>query len=132
MARLSGLQREVLSLYRQCFREIRKKPTVNSLPDPLNLSSSNAVKLIEYAKGCPGEFQEIREVCEEFPVSMMAAVSTGPITGSKTMLTSYARAEFRKNLNVSKKDFAAVEYLLRKGHRQLEMYSSPGIRNIAQ
>jgi len=43
-----------------------------------------------------------------------------------------ARTEFRKNLNVSKKDFAAVEYLLRKGHRQLEMYSSPGIRNIAQ
>ncbi|KAL1881037.1 hypothetical protein Plec18167_003578 [Paecilomyces lecythidis] len=101
MARLSGLQREVLSLYRQCFREIRKKPTVNSLPDPLNLSS-NAVKLIEYAKDAQENFRK------------------------------YARAEFRKNLNVSKKDFAAVEYLLRKGHRQLEMYSSPGIRNIAQ
>ncbi|KAJ9201129.1 complex 1 protein-domain-containing protein [Paecilomyces variotii] len=79
MARLSGLQREVLSLYRQCFREIRKKPT---------------------------------DAQENF--------------------RNYARTEFRKNLNVSKKDFAAVEYLLRKGHRQLEMYSSPGIRNIAQ
>lgn len=31
MARLSGLQREVLSLYRQCLREIRKKPTVSDL-----------------------------------------------------------------------------------------------------
>ncbi|KAJ5084334.1 hypothetical protein NUU61_008913 [Penicillium alfredii] len=60
MARLSGLQREVLSLYRQCLREIRKKPV----------------------------------------------------------------------RSVSKKDFGAVEYLLRKGHRQLEMYASPGIRNI--
>jgi hypothetical protein len=28
MARLSGLQREVLSLYRQCLREVRKKPIV--------------------------------------------------------------------------------------------------------
>ncbi|KAL3457779.1 hypothetical protein BJX64DRAFT_268226 [Aspergillus heterothallicus] len=26
MARLSGLQKEVLSLYRKCLREIRKKP----------------------------------------------------------------------------------------------------------
>jgi succinate dehydrogenase assembly factor 1 len=40
------------------------------------------------------------------------------------------RAEFQKHLSVNKKDFSAVEYLLRKGHRQLEMYASPGIRNI--
>jgi succinate dehydrogenase assembly factor 1 len=31
---------------------------------------------------------------------------------------------------VSKKDFGAIEYLLRKGQRQLEMYAAPGIRNI--
>ncbi|KAL2007115.1 hypothetical protein VTN00DRAFT_8553 [Thermoascus crustaceus] len=79
MARLSGLQREVLSLYRKCLREARKKPV------------------------------EARNNFKDF-----------------------ARTEFRKNLSVSKKDFAAIEYLLRKGHRQLEMYSSPGIRNIAR
>lgn len=39
-------------------------------------------------------------------------------------------AEFQKHLSVNKKDFSAIEYLLRKGHRQLEMYASPGIRNI--
>lgn len=33
MARLSGLQREVLSLYRKCLREIRKKPAVSSSSD---------------------------------------------------------------------------------------------------
>ncbi|KAJ6003381.1 hypothetical protein N7451_005928 [Penicillium sp. IBT 35674x] len=77
MARLSGLQREVLSLYRQCFREIRKKP----------IESRNNFK-------------------------------------------NYARAEFQKHLSVSKKDFSTIEYLLRKGQRQLEMYASPGTRNI--
>ncbi|RAL08687.1 succinate dehydrogenase assembly factor 1 [Aspergillus homomorphus CBS 101889] len=77
MARLSGLQREVLSLYRKCLREIRKKPA---------------------------------ETRENFRV--------------------YARAEFQKQVTVSKKDFTAIEYLLRKGQRQLETYSSPGIRNI--
>ncbi|KAJ5217539.1 uncharacterized protein N7469_011164 [Penicillium citrinum] len=77
MARLSGLQREVLSLYRQCFREIRNKPA-----------------------------------------------------DSRNNFKQYARAEFQKHRSVNKKDFGAVEYLLRKGHRQLEMYSSLGIRNI--
>lgn len=40
------------------------------------------------------------------------------------------RNEFRRNAAIDKKDFAAVEYLLRKGHRQLEIYSAPGITNI--
>ena len=41
-----------------------------------------------------------------------------------------SRNEFKKNAAVDKKDFAAIEYLLRKGHRQLEIYSAPGITNI--
>ena len=40
------------------------------------------------------------------------------------------RSEFRKNVQLDKKDFAAIEYLLRKGQRQLEIYSAPGITNI--
>ena len=40
------------------------------------------------------------------------------------------RTEFEKNIALDKKDFTAIEYLLRKGQRQLEIYSSPGIRNI--
>ena len=40
------------------------------------------------------------------------------------------RTEFERNIGLDKKDFAAIEYLLRNGQRQLEIYSSPGIRNI--
>lgn len=75
--RLSGLQRGVLSLYRQCLREIEKKPA---------------------------------DVRENFK--------------------GFARTEFERSIGLDKKDFAAIEYLLRKGQRQLEIYSSPGIRNI--
>jgi succinate dehydrogenase assembly factor 1 len=32
---------------------------------------------------------------------------------------------------VGKKDFGAIEYLLRSGRRKLETYSDPGIRNIS-
>ncbi|KAJ6044637.1 hypothetical protein N7499_007139 [Penicillium canescens] len=93
MARLSGLQRDVLSLYRKCLREIRKKPTV-------------------------GIFQ---------PHSVSHLIV---LQESRPNFKAHARAEFQKHLSVNKKDFSAVEYLLRKGHRQLEMYASPGIRNI--
>lgn len=42
----------------------------------------------------------------------------------------FERTEFEKNIALGKKDFGAIEYLLRKGQRQLEIYSAPGIRNI--
>lgn len=40
------------------------------------------------------------------------------------------RSEFNKNIQVDKRDFAAIEFLLRKGKRQLELYSAPGIKDI--
>ncbi|CAP74269.1 hypothetical protein N7489_006010 [Penicillium chrysogenum] len=80
MARLSGLQRDVLSLYRKCLREIRNKPEVD--------------------------------------------------IGTIRLRRDIYRAEFQKHLSVNKKDFSTIEYLLRKGHRQLELYATPGIRNI--
>lgn len=33
-------------------------------------------------------------------------------------------------MSIEKRDFAAIEFLLRKGRRQLENYSSPGIKDI--
>ncbi|KAL2284593.1 hypothetical protein FJTKL_08940 [Diaporthe vaccinii] len=77
MARLSGLQKEVLNLYRQCLRETRKKPDV-----------------------------------------------------ARKHFEAFARSEFHKNLSIEKRDFAAIEFLLRKGRRQLESYSGPGIKDI--
>jgi len=40
------------------------------------------------------------------------------------------RNEFEKAIGLDKKDFSAIEYLMRKGQRQIEMYSSPGIKDI--
>ncbi|KAL1640346.1 hypothetical protein SLS58_007019 [Diplodia intermedia] len=77
MPRYSGLQRDVLSLYRQCLRVARAKP------------------------------QETRKHFEQF-----------------------ARQEFEKSLALEKRDFGAIEYMLRRGHRQLEIYEDPGIRDI--
>ncbi|KAF9886192.1 hypothetical protein FE257_011915 [Aspergillus nanangensis] len=105
MARLSGLQRDVLSLYRKCLREIRKKPIVSVLG-----SITPTIKSLDG------------------PWAKLLLLSANQDTRGN--FKSYARAEFEKYISVSKKDFNAIEYLLRKGQRQLEMYSSPGIRNI--
>jgi hypothetical protein len=42
----------------------------------------------------------------------------------------FNRHEFSRNLAIDKRDFAAIEFLLRKGRRQLEVYGSPGIKDI--
>ncbi|KAH7069405.1 complex 1 protein-domain-containing protein [Paraphoma chrysanthemicola] len=77
MARLSGLQRDVLSLYRQCLRALKEKPN-----------------------------------------------------DTRHHFRDFARNEFRKHLDVGKKDFSTIEYLLRRGRNQLETYRDPGIRDI--
>ncbi|KAJ8125710.1 hypothetical protein O1611_g7928 [Lasiodiplodia mahajangana] len=70
--RLSGLQKEVLSLYRSCLRESRKKPKV-----------------------------------------------------ARPHFEAFARSEFDRNIKIDKRDFSAIEFLLRKGRRQLDVYSAP-------
>jgi hypothetical protein len=49
---------------------------------------------------------------------------------TKDKFKDFARVEFRKNLDLNKKDFSTIEFLLRKGNRQLEIYDDPGIKNI--
>jgi len=78
MPRLSGLQKDVLSLYRNCLRAARKKPA-----------------------------------------------------DTRPNFEAFARNEFEKNTKMDKKDFGTIEFMLRKGNRQLEIYAVPGVRNVA-
>ncbi|KAM3476710.1 hypothetical protein MY4038_006057 [Beauveria bassiana] len=85
--RLSGLQKEVLALYRHCLRESRKKPEVPACPTPTR-------------------------------------------SATRPHFQAFARSEFAKSRDIDKRDFAAIEFLLRKGKRQLQVYSSSGIKDI--
>ncbi|KAK9453441.1 complex 1 protein-domain-containing protein [Dipodascopsis uninucleata] len=76
--KLSGLQRDVLSLYRTGLRAVRKKPP---------------------------------ESRENFRL--------------------FLRKQFEDNRKLNKSDFSTIEYLLRRGRNQLEIYASPGVRNVA-
>ena len=73
---LSGLQKDVINLYRSCIRASYKK---------------------------------------------------GP---ARQEFIDYARQEFHKFRGLSRKDFTTIEYLLRRGNRQLETYSSPNLTRV--
>ncbi len=78
MRPLTGLQREVLSLYRRCLRACRSKPAP-----------------------------------------------------TRPHFEAFTRSEFGRNLKaVDKKDFATIEFMLRKGNRQLGVYGQEGVRDI--
>ena len=40
------------------------------------------------------------------------------------------RSEFRAHVDLDKKDFGTIEYLLRRGRRQLDTYREEGIRDV--
>lgn len=42
----------------------------------------------------------------------------------------FTRQEFEKHRDLERKDITTIEYLLRTGHRKLEMFSNPNLRKI--
>lgn len=123
MARLSGLQKEVLVLYRNCLREARKKPEVRSRrrgPLPPTL-----------VKQCVGSTDISRRRVENISKPSRGWSYFLYRKGTRFFQADLSlRTEFEKNLAVEKRDFAAIEFLLRKGRRQLDSYSAPGIKDI--
>ncbi|KAH8554984.1 hypothetical protein BGW37DRAFT_219178 [Umbelopsis sp. PMI_123] len=74
--RRSGLQQDVINLYRACFRAARQKPLEN-----------------------------------------------------RQHFYTFIRQQFRQH-ELKRNDFATIEYMLRRGKRQLETYSSPSIQDV--
>ena len=124
MARLSGIQRDVLALYRSSLRMIKTKPKVSSIP-VVQHPFPRGIVLINECVGFPGEFSRVHQVRINPPPSPWE------IQRVCDLLTLRARREFRQHLAINKKDFTTVEHLLRVGQRKLEMYSQPGVRNIS-
>ena len=108
---------------------------------------SNLVNANRSRSGIPAELQAFRPVRDPTQpnrqLTQLTPIQTSSppnaqvlghkyhsVSGTQLTNAPLHRQEFRKNLDISKKDFTAIEYLVRKGHRQLEMYSNPGIRNI--
>mmetsp|Transcript_25894 Transcript_25894/g.44050 ORF Transcript_25894/g.44050 Transcript_25894/m.44050 type:complete len:107 (+) Transcript_25894:1433-1753(+) len=98
--RRSGLQKDVLSLYRRILREAHRKDAAMSKNGDVNASFLSLL-------------QEEEEVGER---------------SSTTTTTSYARKQFRSEATaVKRSDFKTIEYKIRRGDKQLKLLKMPGV-----
>ena len=127
MSRLSGLQQDVMSLYRRVLREAMKKDRFEQeqhhvLKNADNTKTSNSIHLESYHKS----FLELRRHRND----IVSATSADPSIQIST--TEYAINEFRKQaLSVQRSDFKKIDYMIRKGDKQIRLLRMPGVRLVS-
>jgi hypothetical protein len=110
MGAKSGIQKEVLALYRTLLREASKKDRIAAATPP---------GLTTTATG-PSTTTEI----ETSFYSLLFAESD-------SSSTAHVRYEFRRQASlVSRKDFRAIEYKIRHGYKQIKLLQMPGVVNF--
>jgi hypothetical protein len=98
--RLSGVQKEVLALYRAVLRQALRKDR-----DSLNNGGSNS-------------FLDL--LSNKYTLDEHAFTTT-----------SYASQEFRKQASsVKRSEFKRIEYMIRKGQKQIKLMQMPGVHSI--
>lgn len=111
MARHSGLQKQVLGLYRRILRVASEKDrslvaTAATATAPSSSSSSSSTTAS----------------------SEHVFASARKDTNSSTW---FARQEFRKQASqVQRNDFKKIEYMIRKGEKHLKLLNMPGVNTI--
>lgn len=63
-------------------------------------------------------------------IALATRTLADPKQDARPAFRAFARKAFDENRGINKRDFGLIEYQLRKGKRQLELYSSPGVRKI--
>ena len=110
---LSGLQREVLGLYRSLLREAIKKDKLQQGTS----KNSNSISSV----GVSG-------------VGIVRPLFGGGGGGggaSTSTTVSYVRSEFRRQCNqVERNDYKRIEYQIRQGYKQVKVLQMPGVKMV--
>jgi len=104
MGAKSGIQKEVLALYRTLLREASKK---DRLAAATTATSSSPATQIE------------------------ASFYSLLLDESDSSSTNHVRYEFRRQASkVSRKDFRGIEHKIRHGYKQIKLLQMPGVVNF--
>ena len=131
IARLSGLQKDVLALYRSILREAlcKDRKAASPLPSPSSTVSFHPQQQQQHdAKDATGadssnNHHQHRHQ-HRLPFSQI-------IQSASNSTTSYARKKFRQDAElVRRSDFKKTEYLIRKGKKQLQLLKMPGVNVV--
>uniref|UniRef100_A0A7S4AD26 Uncharacterized protein n=1 Tax=Pseudo-nitzschia australis TaxID=44445 RepID=A0A7S4AD26_9STRA len=102
MGAKSGIQKEVLALYRTLLREASKK-------DRMAAAAASGSKI----------------------ASKQSSFTNLLFAEGHSSSTAHARNEFRRQASkVSRKDFRGVEYKIRHGYKQIKLLQMPGVVNF--
>ena len=128
VVKLSGIQKEVLSLYRALLREaIKKDRTAISATDveATNSDTPSFIKLLlADNNNNNGHSTNHRGIINNEGDTATTIMSTATNT-------SHARNEFRRHaLQVNRKDFRTIEHKIRQGYKQIKLLQMPGVVNF--
>ena len=129
VVKLSGIQKEVLSLYRALLREaIKKDRTAISATDveATNSDTPSFIKLLlaDNNNNNNGHSTNHRGIINNEGDTATTIMSTATNT-------SHARNEFRRHaLQVNRKDFRTIEHKIRQGYKQIKLLQMPGVVNF--
>ncbi len=127
MSRLSGLQHDVLSLYRRILREAMKKDRLDQEQRRVtrSIDSDNTSNFAGNKSNCLS-FLELRQQISP----KISTTPSDPTIPSTT--TAYAIAEFRKQASsVQRSDFKKIDYMIRKGDKQIKLLRMPGVKLVS-
>lgn len=124
---LSGVQRQVLSLYRSLLRTARR---LDGNPAP----STGGGAALE-APSAPAPSMAVASASSAAASSAAAASATAAAGVSPTSARALAgrvTAEFRASAaSVGRRDYEVIEYLLRQGHKRLELLQGRGVTGVS-
>lgn len=98
----SGLQTQILALYRQCLREAGKKPVV-----------------------CTVHFEPYLLT---IPISF--SLSNRFLQHTRKKFKAFARAEFDRYLKLDRRNFSMIEFLIRNGNKKLQLLRQDHVKDI--
>lgn len=129
MSNLSGLQKDVMSLYRRILREAIKKDRLEvgqwNLQESATSSGTSNSNLTHHELNHKS-FLELRRRGSDLN-SATTANSTIKLT-----TTAYAINEFRKQaLSVNRSDFKKIDYMIRKGAKQIKLLRMSGVKLVS-
>jgi hypothetical protein len=140
IARLSGLQKDVLALYRSILREsIRKdRKVASSLLSSSSTSSSSSASSQQQATPTDATDEAAAAASSSHHhqhrspfVRIIHSSSNDSSAATNTTTLDYARKKFRQEAaQVPRSDFKTIEYKIRKGRKQLELLKMPGVNVV--
>lgn len=126
--KMSGIQKEVIALYRALLREALKKDrslvsvTAAARPEGCNNNNNNkSLTNILFTAKSTKKYKDRSSLNQN-----IAAAAASIFTA-----TSHVRNEFRRQaLQVNRKEFKKIEHKIRHGYKQIKLLRIPSVKNF--